>query len=150
MGKYSPRYQVMNSKEVKVFHKKLEGQFGFKGRLDCLFFEKKDKIYIISKGYRDLDVKKFNINSMGLYIAKEDLGGVRLSVEGSQLVGPKSSKNIVEVLDPKEWMCGNDILVKEKLKNFVLVKYKKDFLGCGFFKKGKLLNYIPKSRRMKE
>lgn len=150
MGKYSPRYHVMNNKEIKVFHKRLGEQFGFKGKLDYLFFKKKDKIYIISKRYKDLDVKKFNINSVGLYIAKEDLGGVRLSVEGSQLVGPKSSKNIVEVLDPKEWVGGKDISIKEKLKNFVLVRYKKDFLGCGFFKKGTLLNYIPKSRRMKE
>jgi len=147
--KNSPRYERWNNKKIKEFHKILKEQFGFQGKLDYVFLFKKDKIYIISKDLDKLSIDKLNINTSGLYIAKQEAAGIRLSIEGSQLIGPNCSKNILKLEDPTDWMQGNNASVNEKLKSNVLISYKKDFLGSGIYKKNKILNFIPKSRRIK-
>ncbi|MFH1591780.1 MAG: hypothetical protein ABIB47_00220 [Candidatus Woesearchaeota archaeon] len=140
----------MNNKEIKLFLKTLKEQFGFTGGLDYIFFRKKEKIYILSKNYDKITSENFNINSLGLYIAKIESNSIRLSIEGSQLIGPDSNKTILELDSPDEWLQGNDIKNIKNLKHFVILKYKDDFIGCGFCKKDKILNYIPKSRRLKQ
>ncbi len=142
-------HRRFNNKEIKQFHQRLKKQFGFTGKLPYAFFMRKDKIYIISKGYDLLQTEKLNINSLGLYIAKIERSGIRLSIEGSQLIGPNSKKNIIELDSPEEWLQGKDIENKQNAKSFVLIKYKDDFLGCGFCKNDKILNFIPKSRRLR-
>ncbi|MEK6826500.1 MAG: hypothetical protein AABX90_02635 [Nanoarchaeota archaeon] len=149
MGKFSPNYKKLNSKEIKVFLKTLNNQFGFTGELSYLFFQKKDKIYILSKAFGSINPENFNINSRGLYIATTESSGIRLSIEGSQLIGPRSNKNIINLDSPDEWLQGKDIENKHNLKSYAIIKYKDDFIGCGFCKKDKILNYIPKSRRLK-
>ncbi len=142
-------YHLFNKKQVKEFHAQLKKQFGFTGKLDYLFFEKKDKIYIQTKDIAKINLEKLNLNNLGLYIAKKEQNGLRLSIEGAQLIGPKATKNILEVNDPKPWLLGQDIDAINPLKSFVIIKYKKDFLGSGNYKDKKILNYIPKARRMR-
>ncbi len=142
-------YKPMNSKEIKEFHNYLKNQYNSSKKLNYLFFKKKDKFYIVSKKFKDLKIERLNLNSLGLYIAKEDLGSIRLTIEGSQLIGPKAKKNVLELNDPTEWMSGNDIITNENYSGFILIKYKKDFLGSGLFNKNKVINFIPKSRRIK-
>ena len=142
-------YKILNNKEIKKFLQQLNKQFGFSEKLPYIFFEKKDKVYILSKKYSSIDFSPFKINSLGLYVAKKEINGIRLSIEGSQLIGPKSKKNIIELDSPEEWLQGKDIENKQNAKSFVLIKYKDDFLGCGICKKDKILNFIPKSRRIK-
>jgi len=97
-------YKVLNKKQIKEFHQELKKQFNFEGKLDYNLFQKNDKIYIVSKALNKIQLEKLNLNSLGLYIAKKELYGIRLSIEGSQLIGPKSKKNILEVNDPKHWL----------------------------------------------
>ena len=75
---------------------------------------------------------------------------IRLSIEGSQLIGPKAKKNIVELNDKeaKEWLKGIDLDKKTNNNGFVLIKHKNDFIGCGKQMKDKILNYVPKIRRL--
>jgi len=148
MNKFQ-NYNVLNNKEIKKLLQQLNKQFGFSGTFPYLFFEKKDKIYILSKKYSSIDVSSSKINSLGLYIAKREINGIRLSIEGSQLIGPNSKKNIIELDSPQEWLLGKDIENKQNAKSFVLIKYKDDFIGCGICKKDRILNFIPKSRRIK-
>ena len=142
-------YIPLNNKQVKEVHKKLKDQFEFSEKLDHVFFQKKDKIYIISKDFRKIDPKNFSINAIGLYIIKIEKPGLRLSIEGSQIIGPKTNKNILELDNPEEWLKGKDIELNKKLGPIVIIKYKKDFLGSGICSKGKVINCIPKSRRVK-
>ena len=115
---------------------------------DYLFFQKREKFYIISKKFKDLNIENLNLNSLGLYIAKKENTGIRLSIEGSQIIGPYCNKNILNLKNPNEWLQGKDITTNKKLKGFVIIKHKKDFLGSGYYKKNKILNFIPKSRRI--
>ena len=138
--------QIWNNKQIKKFHKVLEEQFGFKKKLDYTFISRKGKIYIISKKINEFPINYFH--TKGLYIAKEEASGIRLSIEGSQLIGPNCTKNILILDNFNEWMEGKDISTNNIFKNMVIIKYKNDFLGCGIYKNNTILNFVPKSRRI--
>jgi len=142
---------ILSKREVKNIIKQIQENFGIESlKLDYLFFKNNDnKIYLLSKEFSNIDQTKFRINNLGLYFAKIEPFGFRLSIEGSQLIGPKATKNILEINNYEEWMKGNDIVADEKFKGCVLVKYKDKFLGSGFYSKGKIINFIPKSRRVR-
>ena len=44
---------------------------------------------------------------------------------------------------------GNDIDKEFNVHGFIILKYKKDFIGCGRYKEGKIFNYVPKERRLR-
>ena len=66
------------------------------------------------------------------------------------MLGKNATTNIVKLNDEqlKEWLRGEDFLVEENFKGFVLVKNKDDFFGSGRIINNKLLNYVPKDRRI--
>jgi len=83
-----------------------------------------------------------------LYFLSIVKDGLRLSIDGSQLF--KAKKNILE-LDKKgfeKWMTGEELIL-EKENGYFLIKYNDDFLGCGKSTGNKILNYVPKARRVK-
>lgn len=144
------KLKILNKKETKPILKALEEEWGFREELDYVFLKtEKGKIYTAGKEVFDLDLSKMRINSIGMYFG-EMKNGLRLSIEGSQLIGPKSGKNIVELNDREagEWMSGIDI-DKKAPDGFVIIKHNDDFLGTGKSKDGKILNFVPKTRRIK-
>ena len=46
------------------------------------------------------------------------------------------------------WLKGTDMNIESELNGYVLIRNNGDFLGCGKLKNGKLLNYVPKARRL--
>lgn len=138
----------MNTREVKALLRNLEEQYGCQIKINKAFLKSsKDKIYIISKDFAKLDESKIRINNLGMYFCKQEKDGIRLSIEGSQLIKPK--KNFIQLSDPENWMKGEDIETNENVSGYVIVKYNNDTLGCGKFKQGKVLNYVPKDRTIK-
>jgi len=86
-----------------------------------------------------------------MYFCEVDNIGIRLSIEGTQIVGPKAGKNIVELdeEDTRKWFKGEDIEKEcENCNGFVILKSGKDFLGTGKYVNGKILNYVGKTRRV--
>jgi len=143
--------KILNSKEKKEILKMLEKQFGFKQKLDYVFLKNnKDKIFIVNKDFSEIDLSKLRINSVGLYFARQINNDIRLSIEGSQIIGKKASKNIIELSKEEmmDWLRGNDLNKETKSKEFVLLKHENDFLGSGKCAEGKILNYVPKARRV--
>jgi NOL1/NOP2/fmu family ribosome biogenesis protein len=143
--------KILNKKEIKEILKAMEDQWGFKDELDYAFLKtEKGKIYIANKEVFDIDLEKLKINSIGMYFG-ELKNGLRLSIEGSQLIGPKATKNIIELndKDAKEWLSGIDIDHKSDESVFVIIKHNNDFLGTGKAKEGIILNFVPKIRRIK-
>lgn len=135
----------LNNKEIKEIYSKLESQFGIKCKLDYLFYINKDnKIYLMTKDIQKLDLAQFRINSFGLYFAKLENNTIRLSISGSQLIGNKAEKNVIEAENKKEWLEGNNLECNKELTGWFLIKNKEDFLGCGYCKDGIIQNYIPK------
>jgi NOL1/NOP2/fmu family ribosome biogenesis protein len=142
--------KILNSKEVKRILKLLNEQFGYEEKLECVFLiNKKFKVYIINRDISRVDLEALRIDSLGMYLGTYK-NGFRPSIEGSQIVGPKAKKNILEITEEEmnKWLKGEDFNVDTELKGFVLVKHKNDFLGCGNIKEGELFNYVPKSRRL--
>lgn len=145
--------KVLNSKEVKKILSWLKEQYGIKDlRIDEVFLKSaKDKIYLVSKKISELEPKNLRINLIGMYFAKEEPNGFRLSIEGSQIIGPKATKNVAFLDDDqvKRWIRGEDIEYEEGLQGFVIIKGDNDFYGVGNYKEGRILNYVPKDRRIK-
>ncbi|MDD5178087.1 MAG: hypothetical protein PHT54_02295 [Candidatus Nanoarchaeia archaeon] len=144
--------QFFNSKEKRNFINQIKEQYGINElNLDYVFMkDQKDKVYIISNKLKEINQKDFNISSYGLYFAR-DIGEIRLSVEGSQIIGEYAKKNIIELDESllKKWMQGLDITMDSDQEGFVLIKHKNNFYGCGKYKNGIILNYVPKERRVK-
>lgn len=141
--------KILNKKKIKQILAMLEKQWGFKDELNYAFLETaKGKIYISNKEIFNLDLSELKINSIGLYFA-EIRSGIRLSIEGSQIIGPKATKNVVELTEKetKQWMKGIDIEKKTDTEGFVILKHKNDFLGSGKATEDKILNFVPKTRR---
>ena len=143
--------KILNSKEIKEILKLIEDQWNAKLKLNHAFLKNnKNRIFIVNKDISKIDLSKMRINSIGMYFCEIDKLGIRLSIEGSQIVGPLASKNIAEISEEqaKQWLKGEDLEVEGNYSGFVIIKHNDDFLGAGKYKEGKVLNYISKSRRI--
>ena len=146
-----PELKILNSKEIKEIYKLVESQWGAKIKLDCGFLKnRKNRVFIISKDISKIGVSGLRINSAGMYFCETDKHGIRLSIEGTQIIGPEAAKNIVALNEEetKKWFKGEDLEKECKdCNNFVILKHKNDFLGNGKYANGKILNYVSKTRR---
>ncbi len=146
-----PELKILNSKEIKEILKLIEKQWGAKLKLNYVFLKnQKNRVFIINKDIEKIELEKLRINSIGMYFCEIDKQGIRLSIEGSQIIGPKATKNIVELNEEqtKQWFSGEDLEIEEKYSGFLIIKHKNDFLGTGKYKEGRILNYVGKSRRV--
>ena len=144
--------KFLNKKEIGRILNKIKEQFGIK-KLDFdygILQNKQGKIFLISKDVNKIDLSKLRINELGLYVARLDKG-LRLTIEGSQLFGKNATKNVYEVNgeEANSWLQGNEIDCSKEFNGFVIVKYKDNYLGSGKCKNNKILNFIPKERRIK-
>jgi NOL1/NOP2/fmu family ribosome biogenesis protein len=141
---------LMNSKEKKEILKRINGQFGCEYEFSHEVYQNtKNKIFLMDKGIAKIEIKQLLVNSLGLYFGELRDDEIRLSIEGSQLMGKYATKNVLELDDESaaKWMAGEDIMVDSDLYGFVLIKNRGDFLGCGKISNKKLFNYVPKERR---
>ncbi len=120
----------------------------------CVFkTERGDKVWLCSKKILELDLGGLHINSLGMYLGKLKGGRINLSIEGSQMVGGRATKNVVIVDDAgaRKFIQGFDADAMEKAGcedgNFVLVKCGGDFFGSGRLSGDRVENMIPKNRR---
>ena len=146
-----PELKILNNKEIKEILKLIENQWGAKLKLDYGFLKNnKNRIFIISKDISKIDLSKLRLNSVGMYFCEIDKHGIRLSIEGSQIVGLTAVRNVVELdeQDTKKWFKGEDLEIKGDYSGFLIIKHNNDFLGTGKYANGKVLNYVGKGRRV--
>lgn len=141
--------KALNSKETRKIASAVSEQFGdvdFSGYV--LFRNNEGKIFLLSRKFLDLDMTKLHVNNLGMYFCKEESDGIRLTIEGSQLVYLK--KNVVDIdeEDMRYWMRGEPIEVEESGNRYVVLRHRKDILGCGKLKDGFVLNSVQKGRRV--
>ncbi len=147
------KWVVLNGKSVRELIDIIENQWGCSlSNSDGFGFlqNKEGDVFLISRSVESLDLESMNIESLGLYFGQLHNGELRLSIEGSQIVGMKAIKNVAVLSEQqaREWISGSEISTDSELKGFVIVRQGDDFLGCGKFKDGKILNYVPKARRI--
>ena len=149
--------KVLNSKEVKHIYELLETQYGFTEKLDVVFMlsEKKERVYIFTRDLAGVDLSKLHVDSMGLYFGTFFDNKLRLTIEGSQLIGPRCTKHVLDITrtEMQTWMMGEKLLLSQLEHKyepepgaFVILRYGTDYLGCGKIGGDLILNYIPKTR----
>ncbi len=125
----------------------LERQFGIDIseflKLDLEFEERgKRRVYAFKRC--QIEVPDYHY---GIYFGTLEKNGIRLSIEGSYIVGKLAKRNVIELDDERarRWMKGEDI--EDKAKGYVILKWKNFFLGCGKGNGKVIRNYVPKERR---
>lgn len=107
------------------------------------------RIRIISDAAHELTRLAPRVELAGLYLGEIGPRGIRLSLDGAQLLGPHATKRIVS-LSPgqtKAWLRGEAVDVDDSRSGFVIVRDELDILGCGRLSAGRLQNFLPKDRR---
>ena len=142
----------MNGRQVRNVLRLLQRQWGFEKEINSGFLQKENDVFLVTRDADKIELNGLNVNSLGLYFGELRHDQLRLSIEGSQLVGHHSTKNVLD-LNPeqlRQWLAGEDLETKEQesCNSFVIVRNSEDFFGCGKMKEGTLLNFLPKSRRL--
>ncbi len=142
-------------KESKAIQEQLKEQFNIK-LYDGMKLVRtaKDKIRFFTGSMDIEDIKQISeiafIETLGLYGIREDKSGeLRLSIDATQILNPE--KNILKLNseETNTYLKGED-LDKEAEKGMLIIQSSdSDFLGCAKSTGEKLLNHIPKARRMR-
>ena len=146
-----PELKILNSKEIKKILKLIQNQWNAKLTLKYAFLKNnKNRVFIVNKDLEKINLEKLRFNSIGMYFCEINDQDIRLSIEGSQIIGPNTTKNVVDISEEqtKQWLHGEDLEIKGNFSGFVIIKHNNDFLGSGKYKEDKILNYISKSRRI--
>ncbi len=146
------KWKILNSKEIRSILGMVKGQWGCQLGFECGFLQNNDgDIFLVSRDIERLDTERLNTESLGLYFGQLRNDELRLSIEGSQLVGKAAAKNVVDITDSelKQWLGGNELENgADGCSGYVIIRHENDFLGCGKVKEGKILNFVPKARRV--
>ncbi len=144
--------KILNKRQIKSILNIIKNQWDADLEIEHAFLmSPKKRIYIVNKDISKIDLSNLNINNIGLYFGELTKNNeIRLSIEGSQIVGKKARKNVVDVNEKqaKQWFRGEFVETKEQGNGFVILKHNKNFLGCGRLVDGKVLNYVAKARRI--
>ncbi|HLP80024.1 MAG TPA: hypothetical protein VK158_05280 [Acidobacteriota bacterium] len=151
----------LKSKEVKLLREMIFSMYGYEPALECAVFlhEFENKLYLLDRSFIDLDLNAFRVNSLGSYFAEynDDKTNLRLSIEGSQMIGPHATKNVLTLSDDAFflWSKGQNIPMTSigaditTFSGYVIIKNSLgDFFGVGRIKNDELLNFTPKIRRV--
>ncbi|MBI4147695.1 hypothetical protein HY490_00215 [Candidatus Woesearchaeota archaeon] len=140
----------LSSKDLKPIMAFLRDWYGVDHKFDWGWYTAKERLFVISRDIEHIDLRELRVNAAGLYIGEWKNGELRLSLDGSQLFGPLASKNIITISDDEllAWLRGEELTSRWKEQGLVLLKHDNDFAGCGKIKEGKVLNFVPKIRRL--
>ncbi|MFH1834810.1 MAG: hypothetical protein ABH851_01325 [Methanobacteriota archaeon] len=88
----------------------------------------------------------------GLHIGTLVEGVFQPTIEGAQLLGPSAGKNVVSVSreEAEKLMSGEEIMVENSVEGVVLLEVEELFFGAGKSEKGKIKQFITKSRLLKK
>jgi NOL1/NOP2/fmu family ribosome biogenesis protein len=144
---------LSNPKKKKILVQ-LNDQYGIT-KLPYLllqFGKEKTRLYSGSLSKQDLINidRQARVETLGLYAINNQQDQIRLTIEGVQLFKDQITKNILELNKEQadQWLRGIDLDIKSD-SNFKVLKYKKDFIGCGKSTGERITNFVPKERRIK-
>ena len=146
--------KILRANEKKKILQQLNEQYGITKLPHLLIRFGKEKIRAFSGSLsadelRTLDMY-LRIESAGIYIAKQQEYGIRLTIDGVSLFKNQISKNILEISNSQaeEWFKGNDLIIESE-RAFKIIKNNNEFIGCGKSTGEKITNFTPKERRVK-
>ena len=141
--------RFQNRKQKKELENKVMQNWGAKISVSEVVQNNKGKLWIVSKDVAKIRLDRVRIESIGMYFGRYDKrGDLRLSVDGSMIVGPLATKNVEEISmdETEKWVRGLDLYKKTGKQAYVILKNGDDYVGCGkAYSKG-ILNHVPKER----
>ncbi len=143
----------LKSGEKKRLLPELEEQFGITILPYLLLETGKEKIRGFSGTMTKDEIielgKIANVEIIGIYLIKREKR-LRLSLDATQTLAQQIKKNIIEIEDKylESWLKGRNLdIVKDS--GVYVIKNKEDFIGCAISDGKKLINHIPKERRIR-
>jgi len=157
MGKRAdiPRLKIFSLAEKNKLIEQLNKQFGIKDIPGIFIMRGAERIFLYQGDLNPREIREYEetlpVERVGAYFAKEQNGEIRLSIEGVYMIKDQITRGVYELSEEemKTWMHGSEINVNSGYKQFVVMKYKNFFLGCGKASEEKITNFMPKSRRLK-
>ena len=147
---------IYDSKRRKRLLEQLNERFGITEIPKLLFETGKERIRAFNG---DLTIDELyglsritNIEFLGSYLFRADEErSVRLSFDACLLFANQITKNIIDISDEqlKIWMRGENLPFVIQ-KGMYIVRHGKDFFGCTTSDGEKLINYVPKERRLRK
>jgi NOL1/NOP2/fmu family ribosome biogenesis protein len=147
--------QILNSKQQQEIAKSLKEQFGIDQIFGRIMKLGEEKLFLFTGNATDEEIKKIEelvpVERLGVYFAKIIRDDVKLNIEGTQVLKNQIKKNIFEIDEDQatKWMQGQELNIKTGKRNFLVIKYNDNFLGCGKASEEKIGNFVPKMRRLK-
>jgi len=144
----------LSNKDKKKIIKKLNIQFGITNipYLILQFGHDKFRLYSgnLSKEELALLDRSIKIENIGLYFAKQEKDGIKLTLDSLTLFKTQITKNIIELTENQKnsWLEGKDLDIKTN-SGYKILKFNNEFIGCGKSDKTRICNSIPKERRIK-
>ncbi len=145
----------IKSSEKKRIAKQLNAQFGIEKIPYLLIESGKEKIRAFSGNLSKEEIMQLTkttlIETIGAYFINRS-NELRLTIDAIHLLKDQITKNIVEINDIQinEWLKGNNIIVNNNIQTGpVILKYKDELVCYGKSDGLKILNYLPKERRVK-
>ena len=142
----SPRDEIGKTGDAELVKRLLMENYGHAPELIYEIRGNHSKVY----AYKPCQLKIGDTGRRGIYFGRIESDGIRLTIEGSFLVGPKATKNFIELDDERarRYLAGESVEV-EVPDGWVILKWRFYYLGSAKAKNGRLLNYVPKERRLR-
>ena len=143
----------LNKKNIEEIFKKIEEYYDINIDKSIIkkyrFFINKDKIYMFNKNFPDFLYEKY-IKKYGLYIIKIEKNNIyRFSIEGAQIFGINSSKNIEIKKENLFYKSNENIKFEKDYENgFYIARDGNDILCSVYIKNNILKDFIPKERKI--
>ncbi|ASJ14002.1 methyltransferase RsmF C-terminal domain-like protein [Thermococcus radiotolerans] len=144
----NPRAEIGQTNDTELVKRLLIENYGYAPELVYEIRGRYHKVY----AWKPCSFEIRGPDRNGVYFGRIESDGIRLSIEGSFLVGPKATKNVVELDDERarRYLSGESVEIDDKdLHGWVIVKWRSYYLGSAKAKEGRLINYVPKERRLK-
>lgn len=144
----------LKSASKKKALNQLNTQFGIQELPYLLLQFGKEKLRLYSGSLSKQELinldKQLRVETIGLYFAKQQPDGLRLSLDGTQLLKPQIKKNILSINNQQadQWFRGNDLQIQTE-PNLKILENNQDLIGCGKSTGEKITNSVPKERRVK-
>jgi NOL1/NOP2/fmu family ribosome biogenesis protein len=147
--------KFIKSGEKKRLLKELQEQFGIEKLDSWILVETgKKKIRGFSGNMTREEIKELteisNLELLGTYLVRKETNVLRLGFDATQILKDKIKKNIFELDDSQldSWMNGNNLNEKVE-KGIYVLRHADDFVGCGISNGEKIINFVPKERRIR-
>ena len=147
------RIEFIRTPEKRRLVEQLKEQFGIE-KLPYLLIESgKEKIraysgIVVKEEIKELG-KSLNIEAIGLYFIRKE-HDLRLSFDAPHLISEQITNKIVDINEKElnSWLHGIDLRIPAE-KGTVIIRHKKDLVGSGKSTGEKILNHVPKEKRLK-